>query len=117
MRPAKIVAIIIGVLLIIVSLPLIVSGAFVLWFHGEADSDGYLSTSEQRLLSNGYAVVTPDVELHMGDWVPGRLSVQLRATSGSDAAVFLGIGPTEAVAEYLRWSAIRRGDRDRVVLL
>lgn len=101
MRPAKIVAIIIGVLLIIIGLALLVPGSFLWWLHGTADSQGYLNTSERRIESGGHALVTPDVELELGDWIPGNWAVQLQATSTSDAPVFLGVGPAGEVADYL----------------
>ena len=103
MRPAKIVAIIIGALLIIIGLAVLVPGILVLWVNAQKDSDGFLSTSDRALSSSGYALTTPDVKLNLGsgDWIPGGGLVQIRTTSAGTAPVFIGIGPTDQVAAYL----------------
>jgi uncharacterized membrane protein len=104
MRPAKIVAIVIGVLLIIIGLALLVPGILLLWVNGtQKDSGGFFSTSDRVLTSSGYALITPDVNLDIGsgNWIPGGGLVQIRATSSGTAPVFIGIGPTDQVAAYL----------------
>jgi uncharacterized membrane protein len=103
MRAAKIIAIIIGVLLILVGLALLVPGSLLLWIDGQKDSGGYLSTSDRALSSTGYALVTPEVKLDLGsgDWIPGGGSVQISATPSGTAPVFIGIGPTDQVTAYL----------------
>ncbi len=104
MRPAKIVAIVIGALLILVGIGVLASGIIVLSINGVyKDSSGFFSTSDRALSSAGYALVTPDVKLNIGsgDWLPGGGLVQIRATSSGTAPVFIGIGPSDQVAEYL----------------
>lgn len=103
MRPAKIVAIVIGVLLIIIGLALLVPGGLLLWLDGMADNQGYINTSTRALDSGGYALVTPDVELEFGsgDWIPGDWAIQIEAESTGDLPLFVGVGPTGAVMEYL----------------
>ncbi len=104
MRPAKIVAIVIGALLILVGVGVLVPGIILLSFNGSyRDSSGFLTTSDRALASSGYALVTPDVKLDLGsaDWIPGGGSVQVRATSSGTAPVFVGIGPTDQVTAYL----------------
>ena len=104
MRPAKIVAIVIGVLLILIGIGVLVSGIIVLSINGVyKDSSGFFSTSDRALSTSGYALVTPDVKLSIGsgDWLPGGGLVQIRATSSGTAPVFIGIGPSDQVAEYL----------------
>ncbi len=104
MRPAKIVAIVIGVLLILVGIGVLIPGIIVLSINGSyKDSNGFFSTSDRTLTSSGYALVTPDVSLNVGsgDWLPGGGLVRISATSSGPAPVFIGIGPTDAVAAYL----------------
>ncbi len=103
MRPAKIVAIIIGALLIIIGLGLLVPGSILLWVNGIADSDGYIGTASHRIESQGYALVTPDVKLELGsgDWIPGDWGLQIKANSPDGTPLFLGIGPTDQVQVYL----------------
>ena len=103
MRPAKIVAIVIGVLLILISLGFLGSGGFLMWLGGRADSDGFLSVTQNHLSSSGYALASPNVELNFGsgDWLPGGGLVEIRATSSGTAPIFVGIGPSDQVAAYL----------------
>ena len=103
MRPAKIVAIVIGVLLILIGLALLVPGGILLWLNGAGDSQGYINTSSHSLDSGGYALITPDVKLELGsgDWIPGDWAVQIRARSADDAPLFVGMGPSADVRNYL----------------
>ncbi len=104
MRAAKIVAIVIGALLIIIGLALVVPGSLLLWIDGaHQDNNGFLTTPDWRLSSSGYALTTPDVKLNIGsgDWLPGGGLVQMQATSDGGAPLFLGIGRTADVQEYL----------------
>lgn len=103
MRPVKIVAIVIGALLIIIGLALVVPGSFLLWIDGSKDESGFLSSSARTLSSRGYALATPQVRLDIGagEWMPGDPAVQIRAASTGSAPVFVGIGPTDRVATYL----------------
>jgi uncharacterized membrane protein len=104
MRAAKIVAIVIGALLIIIGLALVVPGSLLLWVSGaHQDSDGYVTTSDRQLTSDAYALTTPDIRLHIGsaDWIPGGGSVQIQVTSAGTGPVFVGIGPTADVEAYL----------------
>jgi uncharacterized membrane protein len=104
MRAAKIVAIVIGALLIIIGLALVVPGSLLLWVSSaHQDSDGYVTTSDRQLASDAYALTTPDIKLHIGsaDWIPGGGLVQIQVTSAGTGPVFVGIGPTADVEAYL----------------
>jgi uncharacterized membrane protein len=106
MRPAKIVAIVIGALLILIGIGLLVPGSLLLWINGAGrDGSGFFMTSTHALSSEGYALTTPDVDLDMGpgDWMPsgGVGTVRIRATSDRSAPVFIGIGPADEVSAYL----------------
>lgn len=104
MRAAKIVAIVIGALLIIIGLALLVPGVVVLGITG-AQTDGFFTTSDQVLTSTGHALATGDVDMDIGraDWITsgGIGVVRIRASSTGSAPVFVGIGPTDQVNAYL----------------
>ena len=75
MRPAKIVAIVLGALLVLIGLALLVSGVFLLAIYGtQRDSSGFFETSDRVVSTTGHALVTPDVDLNLGpglaDWTP-----------------------------------------------
>lgn len=107
MRPLKIVAIVVGAILLLVGLALILPGGVLLWAHGTLrDDSGFFETSTRAMSTDGYALSTPDIDLHIGsgiDWVPkgATLGIRLRVTSDGSAPLFVGIGPTDQVAEYL----------------
>ncbi len=107
MRPAKIAAIVGGVLLVLIGLALLLPGGFLLWLHGtQRDSDGFYTTPNRVLTTSAYALTTPDVDLG-SDWTWAWLpkgdaaAVRIQAESTGDAALFIGIGPTDRVVEYL----------------
>ena len=67
---------------------------------------GFFETSSRIMSTDGYALTTPDIDLHIGsgiDWVPkgATLGIRIRATSAGSAPLFVGIGPTDQVAQYL----------------
>jgi hypothetical protein len=106
MRPAKIVAIVIGALLILIGIGLLVPGSLLLWLNNAGrDGQGFFMTSTRSLGSEGYALTTPEVDLGMGpgDWVPagGVGTLRIRATSPGGDPVFIGIGPADEVSAYL----------------
>ena len=108
MRPLKIVGIVVGALLVIIGLALLAPGGFLLWAYGtQRDSSGFFETSNRVISSNGYALVTPDVDVNagseLGDWIPTGATavVRIRAASTGSAPLFLGIGPTDQVSRYL----------------
>jgi hypothetical protein len=108
MRAGKIVALVAGILIVLISLALLVPGGVLLGLYGtQRDEAGFFSTSDRTLTSGGYALVTPDVDLNMGPvagaWLPTghRAALRISATSNTGAAVFVGIGPSDKVAGYL----------------
>lgn len=106
MRARKIVAIVVGALLVLVGLALVLPGGFLLWAHGsQRDSSGFYVTPTQTLSTDTYAVVTHKVYLERGPWTwlpgDGGPVVRLQAATMSDAPLFIGIGPAEDVSKYL----------------
>ena len=108
MRPAKIVAIVFGALAVLVGLVLIAPGAFLLWAYGtQRDPSGFFETSARAVSTSTYALTTPDVNVNLGsrlgNWVPtgSDAAVRIRATSSGTTALFIGVGPTARVSQYL----------------
>jgi hypothetical protein len=108
MRAGKIVALVAGILILLISLALLVPGGVLLGIYGtQRDSAGFFETSSRTLSSSGYALVTPDVEVNMRPmlegWIPtgDRAALRIRATSSADTPAFLGIGPSDEVSRYL----------------
>ena len=109
MRAGKIVALVMGILMVLIALALVLPGSMLLGMYGtQRDGDGFFQTSDRTLSGNGYALVTPDVDLNMGPltgrWMPTGDSAALRikATSSADAPLFIGIGPSREVSQYLK---------------
>jgi hypothetical protein len=108
MRPRKIVAIVIGAFLVLIGLALLAPGVAILGVHGALmDESGFYQTSDRVVSTGGYALVSPDVKLNIGpgdwQWVPtgGRAAVRVRASSTGSEPIFIGIGPSDKVAEYV----------------
>jgi hypothetical protein len=108
MRAGKIVSLIAGILIVLISIGLLIPGGVLLGLYGtQRDDSGFFNTSDRTLTSKGYALVTPDVDLNIGPmadmWMPvgDRAAVRITATSTLEAAVFVGIGPSAKVAEYV----------------
>jgi hypothetical protein len=108
MRAGKIVALVAGILMVLISLALLVPGGVVLGLYGtQRDSAGFFSTSDRALTSSGYAIVAPNADLRLGPlggaWVSpsDRITVKIKATSDAGVPVFVGIGPSDKVAAYL----------------
>ena len=106
MRPLKIVSIVIGALLIIVGLGLLVPGAFLLWLHeSQRDEAGFYETSSRAVVTETYALTSPEVDVHLGDvrdWIPeGWTGTARLRVESSSKELFIGIGPTDRVAAYL----------------
>jgi hypothetical protein len=107
MTAGRIALVIIGVILGLVSLGLLAGGGVLVWEHAtERDDDGYYTTRFERFQSDGYAVRTDDLDLEAegADWLfeEGRLgTIRLSAVSLTPTPLFLGIGPRDAVEDYL----------------
>lgn len=117
MKPNRVVALMIGCLILLPGVGLMAGGgALGLAYAFGRDDDGYFSASLERLSTSTAAVTAEDVDLMAGpgspDWLLDRLDLDIRleATGGSGRPVFLGIGPEADVDAYLAGVA-----RDEVV--
>jgi len=109
----RVVAVVAGSVLALVSLGLLVAGGAGLWANGQKDDDGYLSTRTERFHTQTAALRTENLDVNLG----GTASVldndlygkvRLRVTSRAGKDVFVGIAPTRDVTRYLRSTAHAR---------
>ena len=103
----SILLLVLGSILGLAALALLFAGAAAVWADTtQRDADGYFTTDFERYDTPLYALTWEDVEI--GDvsdspgWLLDRLGdVRVRATSGSEEDIFVGIGPAGAVTSYL----------------
>ena len=106
--PGRVVAVVIGSLLTLVSVGLLGAGGTALWADlSRRDATGFVTSDIHSFSTPGSALVTDPVEL--GDpgvgWLYSEVvlgEVRLRVTpSDPSATLFVGIGPTADVDRYL----------------
>jgi hypothetical protein len=103
--PGRVIALVLGLLLLLPALGLLLGGGVLLWAdQSQRTRDGYLLSPTGNVSAPGYAVVSDRIDLSTsGDWVPvsaalGTARVQATA-NGPD--LFVGIGPSNQVSAYL----------------
>jgi hypothetical protein len=101
-----VVSIVSGSVVGLLSFALLAGGAAALWANGEKKDDGYLWSSTERVSTHTSALATEnaDVDLDGAGWLvdSGSLGkIRLKATSRTDAPIFVGIARTSDVARYL----------------
>lgn len=103
--------IIIGSLLTSLAGTQLVAAAALATVVAAGSSDGFVAAPAARVQTSTSALVTPPIEIE-GSFVP---EVRLAVTAGrdGDAPVFVGIGPSDAVAEYFDGVAIAELDGAR----
>src|SRR5215469_13616402 len=99
----RVLAIVIGSVLALVSLGLLGGGATLLWADQALRTSGYVTTGTATYASTGYALASERVTLSWGWLLTGLVGdVRLRVTATSpDTPVFVAIGPADRVAAYL----------------
>lgn len=119
MRTSRIVALVIGCLLVFPALALLFGGgALGLGYTFGRGDDGYFDTTIDRLATNTAAITAEDITFAANpgspDWVLDALDadVRLRATNSSERSLFIGIGRQADVDAYMAGLA-----RDEVVEL
>jgi len=105
MRPGKIVALIFGVIIALITFALVAGGGVLTWAHAtQRDAEGFITSPEYRLETSRYALASGavDVAVVPADWWPSDLlDVRFVAARADSETVFLGIGPSDDVAGYL----------------
>lgn len=108
MRPARIISLVIGCLAVIPALGLLLGGgALGIGYIVERDDEGYFDVTLDRFESETAAVMARDLGFTADPaspaWLLDRIdaTLRLRVTAAGDQDVFVGIGPTRSVDEYL----------------
>ena len=107
-RPGSPALLIIGVLVALLGMPLLLGGLGLGWaLATQRDDEGFFTTSAERISTPSVALVTKQLDLGgpgPDSWWADRdlATVKLSAASTSGGPVFLGIGPSAAVEDYLR---------------
>lgn len=115
---ARIVAVALGGLGIVVGLVALVAGSFLVWAYGTQRDDGFFTTRTERLETVTYAIASDRIDLgadpssdeHVPD-LGDLATVRLEAEPVGATPVFVGIGPTDDVDAYLDGVAHARVDR------
>jgi len=103
----RIIAVVIGALLALVSLALLGAGGTVLWASTQRDAASYLTTGAHEFATAGSALATERIDLGSAGsgwlYAPGLGgTVRIRVTRVHPGpALFVGIGPSAAVDRYL----------------
>jgi hypothetical protein len=103
----RIVLVVLGSIVALLGAALLAAGGVLLWAERtHRDDDGFLTTPTELFERDSYAIVSDNVdflEAETGsDWILDVLGdVRLRAANMEDGNVFVGIGPTSDVENYL----------------
>ena len=99
----RVVTLIIGSVLALISLGFLGGGGTLLWAGQALRHDGFVTTSTSTYSTSGYALASDRVSLHWGLLLTGLVGdVRVRVTAVSPGKpVFVAIGPADRVAAYL----------------
>jgi hypothetical protein len=106
MSAGRIVALVLGVLLLVPGLALLAGGGAVLWADLRNRTDGYVFSDTDTFSTDGYALSSERIDLATGaDWLPLSAALgtaRAKVTSADPAAdVFVGIAPLADGTAYL----------------
>jgi hypothetical protein len=113
-----VILVIVGAFISLLALAPLAGGGVLLWANAtQRDDDGFFTTPSERLETTSYAITSDEIDLgadptdrrtrlDLGDIVTLRLD----ATSTSERATFIGIGPKEEVDRYLSGVALAQID-------
>jgi hypothetical protein len=101
----RIVALVLGVLLMLPALALVGGGGFLLWADLGNRSDGLVFSETDSFSTDGFALTSERIDLATGaDWVPlsaGLGTARAEVTSADGSDVFVGIAPVDEGTAYL----------------
>jgi hypothetical protein len=105
--PGRVIALVVGILVLLPAIGLTLAGGLLLWADGPArDDSGYLFSASDTFSSGGYAITSSSIDLTTGaDWVPvssalGHARTQVTGTD-SGHEVFVGIARVGDANGYL----------------
>ncbi len=109
MKPARIIALVLGVILVLPGIGALIGGSVLgLGYAAGRDDDGFFEASIDRLETPTVAVTAEDIDFTTDPGSPDQLidaldaDVRLRVTSASsERDLFVGIGPQAQVDAYL----------------
>jgi hypothetical protein len=106
MSAGRVVALVLGVLLLIPGLALLAGGGALLWADLGDRTDGYVFSDTEAFSTDGYALSSERIDLATGaDWLPLSAALgtaRAEVTSADPASdVFVGIAPLAAGTVYL----------------
>ncbi|MCZ7532061.1 MAG: DUF4389 domain-containing protein [Acidimicrobiia bacterium] len=114
MSAGKVLAAVVASLMALVAVGFVFGGGALLWADAtQRDDDGYFTSPVVGLAVDSYAITSPAVDLVVKPrgWFPsGQLGNVRFHVAAAEAPVFIGIGPSDAVDNYLSGVA-----HDRVV--
>lgn len=102
----RIVALVIGIVLLVPAIGLLVGGGALLWADRSHRSDGYLMSNSATFSTRGFAVTSDRIDLSTGaSWVPlsaslGTARLQVTGTDPA-ASTFVGIASAKDATAYL----------------
>jgi len=103
----RVVVLVLGVLAALLALGFLGGGGTLLWIdQTQRDAEDFLTTDPERFSSDGYAILSDsiDIDEDVPDWLLSEDvvgSVRVRAEAEGGGEVFLGLGPTDDVRDYL----------------
>jgi hypothetical protein len=115
MKAGKIVLLVFGIIVILISVGLLVGGAGLMWVERAfKDPEGFFSTPNIRLEKDSYAIVTKPANIDLkgewkwplfaGDWEPGGfLTLKIEGSSTDPSrGIFIGVAEAPELEVYLK---------------
>jgi hypothetical protein len=103
--PGRVIALVIGIVVLFPALGLLAGGGVLLWGDRVArDDNGYLFSSSQSFSSAGYAITSTRIDLSTGaNWVPmsSALGTARLEVTGTGSDVFVGLAREGDTTAYL----------------
>ncbi len=103
----RVISLVIGALLALLSIGMLTGGGILLWADQTQRTGDYLTVASRPLSTSGYAVTSEGIQLQGADWAAtsmlGRVRIQVTPADPAKP-VFVGIAPAAAVQAYLAGS-------------
>jgi hypothetical protein len=104
--PMRVIALVLGALLLLPGVGLIAAGGVLLWAHGVDRSDGFVVSPEDHFTTSTHALISDRIDLRTGaDWLPVHTALgdaRVEITPHAGQRVFVGIARVADAEAYLR---------------